>query len=164
MRSSNRDFEHNYTLDHPIFLHKTTTDHPRLYNGMCLLFTSGPSLSAFLILFTWSCATDETRRRDHGHRRRGQHRESQPEYPPESAGYLYIPRYVLLSPPCRSTSFAHSALVPQLPTPSAKDSFREIQVKVHLRSFGKDTWTYQGRGMVTQEITGHSSRVGTSLS
>ncbi|KIM48272.1 hypothetical protein M413DRAFT_439994 [Hebeloma cylindrosporum] len=56
-------------------------------------------------------------------------------------------------------TYPSQALVPQLPTPSAKDSFREIQVKVHLRSFGKDTWTYQGRGMVTQEMTGHSSRV-----
>ncbi|KAF8202855.1 hypothetical protein BJ912DRAFT_1018732 [Pholiota molesta] len=44
-------------------------------------------------------------------------------------------------------------------TPVLKDNFREIQVKVHVRTPGKDTWAYQGRGVVTQEITGHSSRV-----
>jgi len=45
------------------------------------------------------------------------------------------------------------------PTPSVRDNFREIQVKVHVRSPGKDTWAYQGRGVVTQEVSGHSSRV-----
>jgi hypothetical protein len=54
---------------------------------------------------------------------------------------------------------SYTPQVTQLPTPSTKDNFREIQVKVHLRNPGKDTWTYQGRGLVAQEMTGHSSRV-----
>jgi len=49
--------------------------------------------------------------------------------------------------------------VAHAPTPSVRDNFREIQVKVHVRSPGKDTWAYQGRGVVTQEVSGHSSRV-----
>lgn len=39
-------------------------------------------------------------------------------------------------------------------------SFREIQVKVHIRRPDRDSWMYLGRGLVTQEVTGHSSRVG----
>jgi hypothetical protein len=39
-------------------------------------------------------------------------------------------------------------------------NFREMQVKVHVRRPGRDTWTYLGRASVTQEIVGHSSRVG----
>jgi len=53
----------------------------------------------------------------------------------------------------------HNSQVPHTPTPSVRDNFREIQVKVHVRNPGKDTWAYQGRGIVTQEVTGHSSRV-----
>ncbi|KAF9481017.1 hypothetical protein BDN70DRAFT_876893 [Pholiota conissans] len=55
-----------------------------------------------------------------------------------------------------------AASAPQIappPPPILKDNFREIQVKVHVRTPGKDTWAYQGRGVVTQEISGHSSRV-----
>jgi len=44
-------------------------------------------------------------------------------------------------------------------TPSARDNFREIQVKVHIRKPERDSWVYLGRGVVTQEMTGHSSRV-----
>jgi len=43
--------------------------------------------------------------------------------------------------------------------PPARDHFREIQVKVHIRKPERDSWVYLGRGVVTQEITGHSSRV-----
>ncbi|KJA29410.1 hypothetical protein HYPSUDRAFT_32861 [Hypholoma sublateritium FD-334 SS-4] len=45
------------------------------------------------------------------------------------------------------------------PSPTVRENFREIQVKVHVRTPGKDTWAYQGRGVVTQEIMGHESRV-----
>ena len=45
---------------------------------------------------------------------------------------------------------------------SARDNFREIQVKVHIRKPERDSWVYLGRGVVTQEMTGHSSRVGES--
>ncbi|KAF8971400.1 hypothetical protein BDZ97DRAFT_1651354 [Flammula alnicola] len=49
---------------------------------------------------------------------------------------------------------------PHVPAPTVvRDNFREIQVKVHVRTPGKDTWAYQGRGVVIQEVTGHSSRV-----
>ncbi|KAF8641078.1 hypothetical protein AX17_000722 [Amanita inopinata Kibby_2008] len=50
---------------------------------------------------------------------------------------------------------AHSS---QLPAPT-RDSFREIQVKVHIRRPERDSWVYLGRGLVSQEVTGHSSRV-----
>ncbi|KAJ3734768.1 hypothetical protein DFJ43DRAFT_101571 [Lentinula guzmanii] len=36
---------------------------------------------------------------------------------------------------------------------------REIQVKVHIRRPERDSWVYMGRGLVSQEVTGHSSRV-----
>jgi hypothetical protein len=44
--------------------------------------------------------------------------------------------------------------------PATKDNFREIQVKVHVRQTDKDSWLYLGRGVVTQELYGQSSRVG----
>ncbi|PFH50810.1 hypothetical protein AMATHDRAFT_75384 [Amanita thiersii Skay4041] len=40
-----------------------------------------------------------------------------------------------------------------------RDQFRDIQVKVHIRKPERDSWVYLGRGLVTQEVTGHSSRV-----
>lgn len=43
--------------------------------------------------------------------------------------------------------------------PSNRD-FRDIQVKVHIRRPEKDSWMYLGRGVATQEVQGHSSRVG----
>lgn len=54
-------------------------------------------------------------------------------------------------------------LVLQLALPPLRDNFREfrdIQVKVHIRRPERDSWVYMGRGLVTQEVTGHSSRVG----
>lgn len=35
-------------------------------------------------------------------------------------------------------------------------------MKVHIRRPGKDSWVYLGRALVTQEITGQTSRVGKS--
>ena len=62
--------------------------------------------------------------------------------------------------PIHSTADVQHA-TPQ-PPPTVRENFREIQVKVHVRTPGKDTWAYQGRGVVTQEIMGHESRVGAS--
>jgi len=45
------------------------------------------------------------------------------------------------------------------PPPPPRDNFRDIQVKVHIRKPDRDSWVYMGRGLVTQEVTGHSSRV-----
>ncbi|KAJ7596970.1 hypothetical protein C8J56DRAFT_302573 [Mycena floridula] len=53
--------------------------------------------------------------------------------------------------PLDATSFQPVAL--------ARDNFRDIQVKVHIRRPDKDAWVYLGRGIVSQEVTGHSSRV-----
>lgn len=50
------------------------------------------------------------------------------------------------------------SFTPQV-NPAARDNFREIQVKVHIRKPERDSWVYLGRGVVTQEMTGHSSRV-----
>ncbi|TEB35182.1 hypothetical protein FA13DRAFT_1811707 [Coprinellus micaceus] len=53
-------------------------------------------------------------------------------------------------------------LLSPLPTPVAAPSnrdFRDIQVKVHIRRPEKDSWMYLGRGVATQEVQGHSSRV-----
>ena len=44
--------------------------------------------------------------------------------------------------------------------PAAKESFREIHVKVHIRTPDRDSWRYLGRAVVSQEVTGQSSRVG----
>lgn len=47
----------------------------------------------------------------------------------------------------------------QLSTPP-REAFRDIQVKVHVRKPERDAWTYLGRGLVSHEVMGHSSRVG----
>ncbi|KAI1788769.1 hypothetical protein LXA43DRAFT_1063322 [Ganoderma leucocontextum] len=43
--------------------------------------------------------------------------------------------------------------------PQSRDPFRDIPVKVHIRRPERDTWAYMGRGIVSQEISGQSSRV-----
>jgi hypothetical protein len=53
---------------------------------------------------------------------------------------------------------SHSQSSAQVTVPH--DKFREIQVKVHIRKPERDTWAYLGRGVVTQEVAGRSSRVG----
>ncbi|KAI0651955.1 hypothetical protein C8Q79DRAFT_1114815 [Trametes meyenii] len=40
-----------------------------------------------------------------------------------------------------------------------REPIRDIPVKVHIRKPEKDSWAYMGRGVVSQEITGQSSRV-----
>ncbi|KAJ3937734.1 MAG: hypothetical protein NXY57DRAFT_979864 [Lentinula lateritia] len=59
-----------------------------------------------------------------------------------------------------------SAFVSQAPVQSADSGniptpliTREIQVKVHIRRPERDSWVYMGRGLVSQEVIGHSSRV-----
>lgn len=42
-----------------------------------------------------------------------------------------------------------------------RENFRDIPVKVHIRRADRDTWTYLGRGIVTQEISGQRSQIGT---
>ena len=41
-----------------------------------------------------------------------------------------------------------------------REPIRDIPVKVHIRRPERDSWAYMGRGVVSQEITGQSSRVG----
>jgi len=41
-----------------------------------------------------------------------------------------------------------------------RDNFRDIQVKVHIRRPERDQWSYMGRGLVSHEVVGQSSRVG----
>ena len=41
-----------------------------------------------------------------------------------------------------------------------REPFRDIPVKVHIRRPDRDSWAYMGRGIVSQEISGQSSRVG----
>ncbi len=48
--------------------------------------------------------------------------------------------------------------------PQSRDPFRDIPVKVHIRRPERDTWAYMGRGIVSQEISGQSSRVGAQTS
>lgn len=43
--------------------------------------------------------------------------------------------------------------------PAPRDTFRDIQVKVHIRRPDRDSWVYMGRGIVSQDISGQSSRV-----
>lgn len=61
-------------------------------------------------------------------------------------------------PDPQDTSNNHPELVVTQPS-SSRDNFRDIQVKVHIRRPDRDSWVYMGRGLVTQEVTGHSSRV-----
>ncbi|KAE9408167.1 hypothetical protein BT96DRAFT_849813 [Gymnopus androsaceus JB14] len=57
-----------------------------------------------------------------------------------------------------------AASASQAPTQSSSSESgnvqgREIPVKVHIRRPERDSWVYMGRGIVTQEVTGHSSRI-----
>jgi hypothetical protein len=63
-------------------------------------------------------------------------------------------------PPNRAQGIVFNLAPP--PAPAPRDNFRDIQVKVHIRRPERDSWVYLGRGLVTQELTGHSSRVGPS--
>ncbi|KAL0951287.1 hypothetical protein HGRIS_007998 [Hohenbuehelia grisea] len=56
-----------------------------------------------------------------------------------------------------ASSVSISSLAP--PPAPTRDAFREIQVKVHIRRPERDSWAYLGKGTVTQEVSGHSSRV-----
>lgn len=47
------------------------------------------------------------------------------------------------------------------PIPTSAREFRDVQVKVHIRRPERDSWAYLGRALVSQEMTGQSSRVGT---
>ncbi|KAJ4486045.1 hypothetical protein J3R30DRAFT_3443550 [Lentinula aciculospora] len=58
--------------------------------------------------------------------------------------------------PSVSQAPAQSTDSGNIPTPSIT---REIQVKVHIRRPERDSWVYMGRGLVRQEVLGHSSRV-----
>lgn len=60
----------------------------------------------------------------------------------------------------KMTGFSNIESVFVCSAPATKDNFREIQVKVHVRQADKDSWLYLGRGVVTQELYGQSSRVG----
>ncbi|KAF8350131.1 hypothetical protein F5887DRAFT_1269976 [Amanita rubescens] len=51
------------------------------------------------------------------------------------------------------------AMSSQAFAPLPRDNFREIQVKVHIRKPDRDSWSYLGRGVVSQDVAGHSSRV-----
>lgn len=42
------------------------------------------------------------------------------------------------------------------PATQARDPFRDISVKVHIRRPDRDSWTYLGRGLISQE----QSRIG----
>jgi len=54
---------------------------------------------------------------------------------------------------------SEDAYAPTTSSPLQRDTFREIQVKVHVRKPERDSWVYLGRAIVTQEMNGHSSRV-----
>ncbi|KAG6862380.1 hypothetical protein C0995_011820 [Termitomyces sp. Mi166 len=73
-----------------------------------------------------------------------------------------------MAPPAPQLQVAGSSRDPQdlgmqTPPPTApipsRDAFRDIQVKVHIRRPERDSWVYMGRGVVSQEVSGHSSRV-----
>jgi hypothetical protein len=58
-----------------------------------------------------------------------------------------------------ATEPPHAPTPPVISSISSPRDFRDIQVKIHIRRPEKDSWTYLGRGTVSQEITGHSSRI-----
>ncbi|KAL1720760.1 hypothetical protein EV715DRAFT_250046 [Schizophyllum commune] len=62
-------------------------------------------------------------------------------------------------PTTQPTEVTNPQPPPQQAAPQPRESFREIQVKVHVRRPDRDNWTYLGKGLVTQELNGHSSRV-----
>jgi len=59
--------------------------------------------------------------------------------------------------PQPAQEFGHAQAT--LTSAPSRDNFRDIQVKVHIRRPERDSWVYMGRGLVTQEVAGHSSRV-----
>ncbi|KAH8099404.1 hypothetical protein BXZ70DRAFT_298006 [Cristinia sonorae] len=48
---------------------------------------------------------------------------------------------------------------PEANTLPPKETFREIAVKVHIRKPDKDSWVYLGRGLVTSESVGRTTRI-----
>ncbi|EAU93161.2 hypothetical protein CC1G_10529 [Coprinopsis cinerea okayama7 len=56
-------------------------------------------------------------------------------------------------------TFIDALAAPTPPASHRDNSFREVMVKVHIRRPEKDSWMYLGRGIATQEVNGHSSRV-----
>jgi len=61
------------------------------------------------------------------------------------------------APQANTSKVSEHVAVPPVQQP--RESFREIAVKVHIRRPERDAWVYLGRGMVSQEIVGKSSRV-----
>lgn len=46
--------------------------------------------------------------------------------------------------------------------PPAREAFRDIPVKVHIRRPDRDSWAYLGRAVVTQETIGRAPRISES--
>ncbi|TRM60222.1 hypothetical protein BD626DRAFT_505842 [Schizophyllum amplum] len=63
------------------------------------------------------------------------------------------------TPPAQPTDVPNSQPPLQAATSQPSQTFREIQVKVHVRRPERDNWVYLGKALVTQELSGHSSRV-----
>ncbi|EGO02507.1 hypothetical protein SERLA73DRAFT_130863 [Serpula lacrymans var. lacrymans S7.3] len=59
----------------------------------------------------------------------------------------------------RGTTVADTEINIRTSTVPSRDSFRDIQVKVHIRRPERDSWVYLGRALVSQEVIGQSSRV-----
>ncbi|TCD69906.1 hypothetical protein EIP91_005730 [Steccherinum ochraceum] len=71
-----------------------------------------------------------------------QQQESKPQITLPSVQGIIIP------PPSSDTT-----------VPQARESFREVAVKVHIRKPDKDSWVYLGRGIVASEAVGRSNRI-----
>lgn len=59
----------------------------------------------------------------------------------------------------QDTPKPHISSVPSSMAAPNRDPFRDVQVKVHIRRPERDSWMYLGRGLASQEVSGHSSRV-----
>jgi len=61
--------------------------------------------------------------------------------------------------PSQPPAPSSSTIAPESGTVQGPQITREIQVKVHIRRPERDSWVYMGRGIVSQEVIGQSSRV-----
>lgn len=71
--------------------------------------------------------------------------------------------FVVPQPPPEAMSDPIISSIPSPPHIShpteTREQFKAIPVKVHIRRPERDSWVYAGRGVVTLEVSGHSSQV-----
>jgi hypothetical protein len=77
---------------------------------------------------------------------------------PQAPEPQWPPMNEALPPPQPTGEQAASSSLQPTQSPQMKE-FRDLNVKMHVRRPGRDSWTYIGRAIVSHDVSGHSSRV-----